>query len=520
MEIFNQFDLFGTQLTFRVLGRERYHSIISLTLTVMILLASVLFTYFFGLDFIFHKESKILQSVRTNQEYEFRKFTMNDFFFAWRIEGIYGNEINFTHLLYPTIGHYSYKTGESVLLKYEKCRNFNITFDISNDIKDFYCSDISDYSIGGAFDNDNKYEYLYLNIDICEGTHCPSKKDVMNLLNTYEGIYVMIYYPTISYDPEEKIPYKITFNKLSVFLGAELVTINRFYIRKYIFEDDNGWMFPKLNKKELFGVSEVVTYNVLNDLGDDDQIPLNSYIYTGNFYFERNYSYNKRWFTKAFESLSIISAFYKTLFVIFGWLSSLCNKFLLYQIIISKTNNNPKKSIKVKSKKTESQNISSINNLNKNEFSKINLQLLNKNVKVTPYNKNNKGLFSVADKTKNKNSFSFMRLKVTKTVDLDHNGMRENDNVCPLHYNKKIYTKNSFYRSLFLYLFHCFLKKDKKIDYEIDSMNRRIFFKKIDVERYLNLLVKFDEVYDYIKNTKSPINDLTDSFFERNNNIT
>ena len=283
MEFFNNFDLFASSLTFTVFGREKYNSCISIILSFITLLSTILFTYFFGLDFIFHKESKILQSIRTSQEYEFYNFTMNDLFFAWRIEGIYGNEINFTNILYPSIGYYSYKTENSVQVKFEKCRNFNLSSDVPNDINDYYCSDISNYSIGGAFENDNKYEYLYINIDICQGNHCPSKEEVMELLNIYNGIYIMIYYPTVSYDPEEKIPYRISYTKLSVFLNAELITVNRFYIRKYIFEDDVGWIFQDLKKNEKFGISEVTTYKVLNNLGNGNEIPLNSYIYTGNF---------------------------------------------------------------------------------------------------------------------------------------------------------------------------------------------------------------------------------------------
>ena len=513
MEVFRHLDLFGTSLTFRVLGQERFHSYISLSLSFLLFIATISFMYFFGLDFIFHKESKILQSIRTSQEYEFYKFKMNDFFFAWRIEGIYGNEINFTNILYPTIGYYSYKTEEVTLLKYEKCKNFNLSSDISNDINDYYCSDISNYSIGGAFENDNKYEYLYININICEGNYCPSKEKVMNLLNTYDGLYIMIYYPTVSYDPEEKIPYRVSYNKLSVFLGAELITINRFYIRKYVFEDDNGWMLPSLKKTEIFGVAEVDSYNVLNDLGDDDKIPLNSYIYTGNFYVDRKYSYHKRSFTKAFESLSIISAFYKVLYVIFSWFSSICNKFLLFQVIMAKTKNNinATKNIQIMTKQTDPKIISSVSNLNKNDFSKINLQSLNNNVNCVFSNKTKQKRLSLVDRSKRKSTLSIMNRNAVKKENLE--------NIDIYRYGGKIHINNSFYKSLCLYLFHCFLNKNKKIDYHIDIMNRQLLFKKIEIKKYLNLIEKFDTLYDYVKNNR-PINDFADSFFERNNNIT
>ena len=516
MKVLKHFDLFGTSLTFRVLGQEKYHSYISFSLSVLMLLSTILLTYFFGLDFIFHKESKVLQSTRTSQVYEFYKFKMSDLFFAWRIEGIYGNEINFTDVLYPTIGYYSYKNEEVIKVKYEKCKNFNLSFDIPSDINDYYCSDISNYSIGGSFDNDNKYEYLYINIDICQGNHCPSKEKVMELLNTYDGLYIMIYYPTVSYDPEEKIPYRVSYNKLSVFLDAELITINRFYIRKYIFEDDNGWMLPDLKRNEIFGISEVDSYNILNDLGDGDEIKMNSYIYTGNFYFDKKYSYHKRWFTKAFESLSIISAFYKTLFIIFSWLSSICNKFLLLQIIIARSNDNinSEKNTEIKQKQSCTKNKSILSNSNKIDLSKINLQPFNNHVRYSLFNRNNKNHLSFVDKNKNKSSFSLMKLKVIKKEKLEHNRIKEIEK--SKNNRKKISIKYSFYKPLCLYLFHWFLPRDKKAEYEIDIMNRQIFFKKIDIEEYLSFLVKLDTLGDYIKNNRIP----TDSLIERSNNIT
>ena len=175
-------------------------------------------------------------------------------------------------------------------------------------------------------------------IDLCQNKTCPSKKDLLNLLNKYGGLYLVLYYPTISFVPEEKTPYQISYNKVNIALDAQLIRINRFYIQKYIFEDDNGWIFTNKKTEQLFGISKIETYYFLNDLNDDEELPINSYIYTGNFYIDKKYSYHKRWFTKAFESLSIISAFYKVLFLICDYFSSLCNNFLMIEEIMLKFN--------------------------------------------------------------------------------------------------------------------------------------------------------------------------------------
>ena len=164
MEILQKIDLFGTPITFRISDNEKYHSFVSVLLSLITLISTILFIYFFGLDFIFHLESQVLQSTRTNKEYEFYNLSMNDFFFAWHIENVESQEINFTDFLFPLIGYYSYKTGEVETIKYDKCKNFNISLSIPNEIKEYYCIDVKNYSQGGSWENENKIEYFFLNI--------------------------------------------------------------------------------------------------------------------------------------------------------------------------------------------------------------------------------------------------------------------------------------------------------------------------------------------------------------------
>ena len=79
----------------------------------------------------------------------------------------------------------------------------------------------------------------------------------------------------------------------------------------------------------------------MNDIGETNLDDIkNSLIYYANFYIDRKYSYHKRSFKKAFESLSLIIAFYKTLYAIFHLISSYCNKFLLLETIMINTQGN------------------------------------------------------------------------------------------------------------------------------------------------------------------------------------
>ena len=526
MEFLKKFDVFGTSITFRVLDNEKYHNSISISCSLFIIIFTIIFTYFCGLDFIFHSESKTLQSTRTNKKYKFYNLTMDNLFFAWHIEGIYGEEINFTNILYPYIGYYSYKTEKAIKVNYDKCKYFNLSFDIPKDINNFYCSDLGNYSVGGGWENENKIEYFYLNVDICKDAICPSKTDFFKLLNLYDGLYLVIYYPTISFLPEEEIPYQISYHKINIFLDAELIRVNRFYIQKYKFEDDNGWIFPNVKKNNLFGIAEIETYNFMNKLGEGDEIPLNSYIYTGAFYIDKKYSYYKRWFAKAFESLAAVHTFYKTLYIIFGFFSSICNRFILFQIIMGKSNDNYKSryssKLQIFHSDNEISNIPNNNDINsKIDISNMYLNFNNSN-KMIKNAKNIKhsreiqpGYFS----NKDVDYFSF-----SKRIKNEKENIKEipkiNINNKPIVYKGNQQQNVSNYILLLSHIFHCCLSQEKKVSYKINIMSRNVIFKKIDIERYLDLFNKVDSLLttQYLKN-KSTKDNLVNSFNLLSNHI-
>ena len=280
MGVLQKLDIFGTPITFKISEKEQYHSIISVSLTLISFLSTILFSYFFGLDFIFHLESQVLQSTRTNKTYEFHNLSIDNFFVAWQIEDTNSREINFTNILYPTVGYYSYKTDLTETLKYDRCKNYNLSFNIPNDIKNYYCFDTKNYTQGGDWENENKIEYIYLNIGTCRIYNCSKKSDFENLLDAYGRMYLVIYYPTVSFVPEDEIPYEISFNKKNIVIDTKLVNVNRFYIQKYIFDDDEGWIVPKIKTKKLFGISEIDTSVFLNEDNEEENYKFIMVIYT------------------------------------------------------------------------------------------------------------------------------------------------------------------------------------------------------------------------------------------------
>ena len=131
--------------------------------------------------------------------------------------------------------YYSRIIGFYEALKFDKYKNFHLSIDIPNNIKEYYCTNMSKYSVGGGWENDDDIENFYLSIDMCDGQYRSSKENFLKLLSIYGRMSIVIYYPSISFAPDEIVSYQIIYNKL-IALNFNIISVNRYYIRKYLFE--------------------------------------------------------------------------------------------------------------------------------------------------------------------------------------------------------------------------------------------------------------------------------------------
>ena len=547
MKVLKRIDLFGQKITFRVFNDNMLHTYISVILTLILMVSTSIFTYFQGLDFIFHNESKILQSRRANKEYEFTKLPLNKFFFAWQIQDVEGNNINFTNILYPHLIYISYKNNNSSYISYDKCNKFqeiNLMNNLPKDVQDFYCSDIGNFTIGGGWENDNSIEYLNLLIDICENENekCTSRNDLKIFLNMKGGVYFVLYYPTISFLPEDKTPFQITYNKLNILLNTEFFRYDRFYIEKKIIIDDQGWLLPTYKEKILYDISEIETNYYIHKAGIQDKYNItdNTPVYYFMLYLIQKNTCYKRWFTKAFESLTIIATFFKIIFVIFKYISRICNEFIFYGLIIdSNLNNNKKNQILVFNNNIQKSNIS----INKSEFNNINIKKPNESESKKENNLSeirDISLSSLVDKQKLKNRLALFNQNenIPKFGNIENiynhnnnikNSINDKNNInnvnnivnmnnCNLNiYNRKILKKcnndellinqthdieevinemlkgiDNVYKLFLTYVF-CRSKRIKT-SYNIYKSNRNFLEKKMDVVYYLRLIEKANNI--------------------------
>ena len=235
--------------------------------------------------------------------------------------------------------------------------------------------------------------------------------------------------------------------------------------------------------------------NDIDEINEEDKI--NTFIYYGNFYIDRKYSYYKRSFTKAFQSLSIIIAFYKILYVIFNFISSFCNEFLLLETIMINTKENlvKRKSLSYFINKYNFSNVNYMNNYY-NEQSKILFKNHDNNINILNINskENNNVLSNKENEMKQSIDHNIKKIinkernnKLNKVINLDINPSKS----------------QPIYRPLLLYIFRFFLTEKKKYEYQINNMNRKVFKKRLDIYNYLNLLKRVDFLFEQIIKSKN-----------------
>ena len=228
---------------------------------------------------------------------------------------------------------------------------------------------------------------------------------------------------------------------------------------------------------------------------------------------------------KAYESLSIINAFYKTLYLIFGCISSLCNRFLLFETVM--INDNYKENSEKFKKSNQCLDINNYQNYINSckcrlDGSNINFKVLNYNLGyhsnlISKTNKENSNCINKSNNIKVKDkeigsSLNIIKKEIGKENKDSKDFSKKIDDI--IEYNRNTTYKFSTilkYKLLFIHCFHCLLTKKNKILFSINSAKMKIFKKKLDIHNYLNLQNKLNLLFMQIKKEKMINNNVVQS---------
>lgn len=334
-------DIFGVKLRFRVANHSTFQTVFSSLFTVFFGISLFIFTYFFGLDFFLQKNPKTFSSNGREGENSTLTFNNEVYFTAWRIEDFEGREINFTNILFPQIYYYNSSSKSHEKVHYKKCKDFNFSFPLNDEIKEYYCIDWKNRKVGGSWSKTYLY-YFYFGLYFCEEEddplearearkRCSSKTIIDSTIKKSNSWYISFYYPTVSFLPEKKgNPFQLSYFKHYHMLTPNLVKNERTMIQKYIVNDDKNFLFESSNNKTIYAVSKFESdfYNL--DLDEVTANPYRTAFYYMHWYIDEQNVYYKRWYPKITESLAVVGTYAKVSHAILLVISDLINFFVLY----------------------------------------------------------------------------------------------------------------------------------------------------------------------------------------------
>jgi hypothetical protein len=103
MKILQAFDVFGVVYNFNLNESQSYKSPFGGVMSIFCLVMLTVFMYFFGIDFYYKKNPKVIGSTVYNKDYYTIPLNSSQGILAWKIEDHYTNMPNFTGVLYPRI---------------------------------------------------------------------------------------------------------------------------------------------------------------------------------------------------------------------------------------------------------------------------------------------------------------------------------------------------------------------------------------------------------------------------------
>ena len=357
-------DVIGPTPKLYIFNKERYQSLFSLIISLVIIFVSIIFILYSLINYIKNERPTVLYS-KSNDKHEQRRINLNDMLLMFQIidynsmkkinesivhlESIYTAIYDKAKVDFSILNVKKCKAGENLNIKYEKIlkEKFNELSEgqIQEDknIDDFYCinSDKSDISL--FYDPNVGYSFINLNI-------------ILHNQNIYipENLSLMIIYENnlINHDDKKSpISEGISYQFVQVFSSEEYYTANlNFQYLKY--ETDDGLFFDNL--KYLKGMSffdiayyinNQESYDMKNDFIKYNSSKVGTIMLTLN---KSNYDLYRRTYKKLQTLLAEIMSIVSLLFEIGKQISSFLNEKKMSVDIIRKLFNNEKNKINYK----------------------------------------------------------------------------------------------------------------------------------------------------------------------------
>ena len=274
------FDVLGPSPKLYIFNKERYQSIFSLIISILIILMSIIFILYSLIDYITNDKPTVVYS-KSNDKNEQRKMKLKDMLLMFQIidyksmkkindsitdfEAIFTEIYDNAQVKYSILNVKKCKPGENMNKNYERYLKEKIK-ELSQEqvqedkqVEDFYCLSGENSELSLFYNPNIGYSYIDLNIILTNQS-----------LYVPEDLVLMIVYENnlINHDNKKTpISESISYDFIKVFNSKNYYNINfNFQYLKY--ETDDGFFFDSL--KYLKGMSFLDMTYYINNQADYD----------------------------------------------------------------------------------------------------------------------------------------------------------------------------------------------------------------------------------------------------------
>jgi len=346
--LFEYIDLFGLKFSFYTFSKRRYHTLVGIILSFLVIALLIFFTIYLGWDFFLQINPKITQtSLHPASDNRFVHLDPSNFTMSWRIEDPGGNPFNYTDILYPQFSHESFFINDTTAgqrAKVQKVTQFIDTQKCDSEfVKDEFflnfknttldewnCINLQKYNLtlGGLFLTTDLFN-LVLRIYFCPQGDFFSPKCApytkLKKLMYEQNLYISFNFPVYFIDKQNKTkPLQYQYQNTRVLLDLFLNRQDRLYFEEISLNNDKGIIFDEQNLESILTKTKYESYftSVLEQTwqgydkdkqyGEDN---LWDFIYLLRIYFDKDYTVAELRYIKLQDLAAIIGGLMQILFV-------------------------------------------------------------------------------------------------------------------------------------------------------------------------------------------------------------
>ena len=511
-------DLYGTHFHWYITYKPKLYTLYGGFFTIFSIILWILIIIFFGFNNFKRSHPIITTSSLISKPYRNIKLGKEKIYLPWRIIDYDNKNINHKGIIYPKIYYfnriYNTTTGEMYtnysLINYILCNETSMKYLgkeylLNINLDNLYCIDMEDLFIGGDWNTDF-LNYIRLDLYLCENgsdynelnDKCTSFDELDKLYGKNNSIFFELLYPVVQFQQNDvKIPLIILYKSYYYLLNKYSNKVDRIYLREYILEDEQGWIFNIANNISYWGAYSFDGDNYINNLNSDYiHEGSTSRLYSLQIYIDSGVTYYTRKYKKLYEILSDIFPLIKIVSVIFSFLTESINEIhyskKLHELILD-INQKPDKKPKVNHfnilKEKRMKNYTHILKISKYNSSILQEKENSKRISKYRNSQNNSSIHNGND------SHLGLKIKSNKIVsyfsDNDKNSSKKIERInYPLKY----------------YLYELILMKLKCGNKSISSIPEAFkktfisYTKLVDISSYLKLYKNFENVQKIVMN--------------------